>query len=112
MKYRKQLMGSLVAGVAAICIVMSFTSGKADDNVLSNEGYRLVFADEFNQPNGSQPDSKKWKRCLRNPSRWARWISDSKKVVFIKNGKLVCRAIPNNDLKADTARMLTGAIET
>ena len=112
MKYRKQLIGSLVAGVAAICIVMSFTSATADDNVLSNEGYQLVFADEFNQPNGSQPDRKKWKRCLRNPSRWARWISDSKKVVFIKNGKLVCRAIPNNDLKADTARMLTGAIET
>ncbi|MDY4731934.1 MAG: glycoside hydrolase family 16 protein [Prevotella sp.] len=112
MKYRKQLIGSLVAGVAAICIVMSFTSATADDNVLSNEGYQLVFADEFNQPNGSQPDSKKWKRCRRNPSRWARWISDSKKVVFVKNGKLVCRAIPNKDLKTDTAAMLTGAIET
>ena len=105
MKYRKQLMGSLVAGVAAICIVMSFTSGKADDNVLSNEGYRLVFADEFNQPNGSQPDSKKWKRCLRNPSRWARWISDSKDVVYIKNGRLVCRAIPNKNMKAEQAKM-------
>ena len=74
--------------------------------------YELVFCDEFNQPDGSQPDSTKWKRAERNVSIWARWISDSKDVVFIKNGALVCRAIPNHNLLADTAKMLTGAVET
>ena len=112
MIHRIQLTGSPVAYAISICLIAIFTSGETDDKILSNDGYELVFADEFNLPNGSQPDSTKWKRCRRNPSRWARWISDSKDVVYIKNGKLVCRAIPNEDLKADTARMLTGAIET
>ena len=112
MIHRIQLTGSLVAYAISICLIAIFTSGETDDKKLSNDGYELVFADEFNLPNGSQPDSTKWKRCVRNPSRWAKWISKSKKVVFIKNGKLVCRAIPNKDLKTDTAKMLTGAIET
>ena len=78
----------------------------------TNRKYELVFSDEFNLPNGSQPDSTNWVRSMRNPSRWARWISSSKDVVFIKNGKLVCRAIPNRHLETDTASMLTGAVET
>jgi hypothetical protein len=48
--------------------------------------WRLVFSDEFNQPNGSQPDPAKWNRAMRNPSIWARWNSNSDKVVFIKTG--------------------------
>lgn len=105
----------LVSGGLAMALLMaiwSFTYQGAQDGMTPDEGYELVFFDEFNLPNGSQPDSTKWKRCRRNPSRWARWISDSKDVVYIKNGKLVCRAIPNKDLKADTATMLTGAVET
>lgn len=74
--------------------------------------YKLVFRDEFNLPDGSQPDSTIWSRCQRYGSTWNRWISTSKDVVFIKNGKLVCRAIPNITEKNDTAKMLTGAIET
>ncbi|MGI6243581.1 MAG: glycoside hydrolase family 16 protein [Prevotella sp.] len=74
--------------------------------------YQLVFADEFNQRNGSQPDSTKWSRSPRNQAMWARWNSDSKRTVFIRNGKLVCRAIPNNEAFGDSARMLTGAIRS
>ena len=74
--------------------------------------YKLVFRDEFNLPDGSQPDSTIWSRCQRYGSLWNRWISTSKDVVFIKNGKLVCRAIPNITEKNDTAKMLTGAIWT
>ena len=74
--------------------------------------WRLVFSDEFNQPNGSQPDPAKWNRAMRNPSIWARWNSNSDKVVFIKNGSLVCRAIPNKVEPSDTAKMLTGGVNT
>lgn len=74
--------------------------------------WRLVFSDDFNKRNGNQPDSAKWSRCQRNPSIWARWISPSKDVVFIKNGHLVCRAVPNKNEPADSALMLTGAIES
>ena len=98
--------------MVCLATILSFTAITGNDNSLNDEGYKLVFSDEFNLPNGSQPDSTKWKRCRRNPSRWARWISDSKDVVYIKNGRLVCRAIPNKDLKTDTATMLTGAVET
>ena len=83
--------------------------GQASPDV---DGYTLVFSDDFNLPNGSQPDSLKWRRHNRNMSTWARWISPSPKVVTLKNGAWVCRAIPNHYEPQDTARMLTGAIST
>jgi len=77
-----------------------------------NEEWQLVFSDEFNQKNGSQPDPAKWNRHMRYKGTWSRWISDSPDVVYIKNGSLVCRAIPNKKELADTAKMLTGAVNT
>ena len=74
--------------------------------------WKLVFSDEFDKTDGSQPDSSIWQRCVRRKARWDRWISNSKSVVYIKDGKLVCRAIPNGEAKRDTAQMLTGAVDT
>ncbi|MBR6455438.1 MAG: glycoside hydrolase family 16 protein [Prevotella sp.] len=74
--------------------------------------YQLVFSDEFNQSNGSQPDSTKWGRSLRENNGWARWVSNSPKVVYIKNGRLICRGIPNKSEPTDTATMLTGSVDT
>lgn len=87
----------------------SFVTPRQSDASNKNE-YTLVFSDEFNLTNGSQPNSKYWSRAERNASDWAHWISDSKDVVYIKNGCLVCLAKPNRSEKSDTARMLTGAI--
>ena len=74
--------------------------------------YKLVFQDEFNQRNGSLPDSTKWRFRERANNICARWNSRSGKVAFIKNGKLCCRAIPNVSEQSDTAKMLTGSIDT
>ena len=74
--------------------------------------WKLVFRDEFRLKNGSQPDARHWSCPSRGWSTWNRWVSDSKRVAFIRNGKLVCRAIRNVEHPADTARMLTGAVET
>ena len=74
--------------------------------------WQLVFSDEFNRPDGSQPNSKKWSHAPRANNGWARWISNSAKVAFIKKGKLICRAIPNKSEESDSARMLTSAFET
>lgn len=74
--------------------------------------YELVFSDEFNQRNGSEPDTTIWSRKPRNQDCCNRWNSHSSKVVFIKNGSLVCRAVPNKYEPEDTARMLTGSIWT
>lgn len=77
-----------------------------------NEKWRLVFRDEFNQKDGSRPDTTKWVTSKRYATGWPRWVSNSRHVIFIKKGQLVCRALANNGLEADTARALTSAIET
>lgn len=74
--------------------------------------YELVFSDEFNLPNGSRPDPTKWSTSPRANTTWARWVSNSPKVAYIKKGNLVCKGIPNKSEPADTARMLTGSVET
>lgn len=71
--------------------------------------WRLVFHDEFNSSK-SQPSARYWKSCPREPYLWCRWIKTDSKTIFVKNGKLICRAIPNQTARLDTARMLTGAI--
>lgn len=84
----------------------------ASPTASGHDGYRLVFADEFDLPDGSQPDSTVWGRCKRYNHGWNRWISTSTEVVYIKKGKLVLKAIPNTIEPTDTAPMLTGAIES
>ena len=88
--------------VLASLMTLSFTEPLPKSIGLANDyEYKLVFFDDFNLPNGSQPDSVKWKRAKRTNSLWSRWISDNEEVVFIRNGKLVCRAIPNRKEKND-----------
>lgn len=105
------MMNKMLLFSAFLFVLMS-DSPRKTEVVLSDDDYELVFSDEFNLPNGSQPDSKIWSRKTRNPDQCNRWNSDSEKVVFIKNGHLVCRAIPNRSEPNDTARMLTGSIWT
>jgi beta-glucanase (GH16 family) len=93
-------------------VLLTLVSDTFLASVKAQENYVLVFADEFNQKNGSQPDAKFWSSSPRGRSLWNRWISDSKEVAFIKSGRLVCRAIRNTVNPADTALMLTGAVET
>ena len=77
------------------------------------EGCRtMVFNDEFNGEDGTQPDATKWRRSNRYGSTWNRFISNSEDVVFIQDGHLVCRAIPNPDQEADPVPMLTGSVES
>ena len=103
----------LVLVFVALLLALSFAEPASKVAQQADDGsYSLVFSDEFNLPDGSQPDNSKWSRSRRYWSTWNRWISNSKDVVYIKDGCLVCRAIPNRKEKADTAAMLTGAVET
>lgn len=103
----------IFVGILMLLTTLSFAEYHPQKHAAhADDKYVLAFSDEFNLPDGSQPDSTKWSRCKRYDSMWNRWISASKEVVFIKNGKLVCRAIPNINEKGDTAKMLTGAIES
>lgn len=74
--------------------------------------YTMTFNDEFDGADGSQPEGTKWRRSNRYGSTWNRFISNSEDVVFLRDGHLVCRAIPNPDQTDDPVPMLTGAIES
>lgn len=82
------------------------------DGELPEGCYTMVFNDEFNSENGTQPDEAKWRRSVRRSSTWNRYISNSEDVVFLQDGHLVCRAIPNPDQESDPVPMLTGSVES
>ena len=101
------LEGSLVDG--EMLITAEF---ETDPEGGVTQAYKLIFNDEFDQPDGSQPDPKKWRTSNRYGSTWNRWISDKPDVAYIRDGALVCRAIPNPDTSTDNVPMITGAKET
>lgn len=77
-----------------------------------NAQYKLVFSDEFNEPDGTLPNASKWVCSPRQNATWNRWIADDPRVAFQQGGQLVTRAIPNPDKTKDNADMLTGAIQS
>ena len=82
------------------------------DNESPEGCYAMVWNDEFDGEDGSQPDETKWRRSTRYGSTWNRFISNSEDVVFLQDGHLVCRAIPNPDQESDPVPMLTGSVES
>ena len=77
-----------------------------------NSEWCLVFSDEFNAENYSQPVADKWMRCQRYGATWNRWLSDSEEVIYLEDGDLVARAIPNPDKASDPVDMITGGIKS
>lgn len=104
------MKGKLLASL--LLLLLSADSVSRPDAHIDDEGYVLVFSDEFSLPDGSAPDTLIWSPCRRYGGQWSRWISDSPDVAFIRGGHLVCRAVPNVTVPEDTATMLTGAMET
>lgn len=74
--------------------------------------WTLVFSDEFDAEDNSQPVDSKWMRCQRYGATWNRWLSDSKEVIYLQGGDLVARAIPNPDQESDPVPMITGGIKS
>lgn len=81
-------------------------------SVTDDDGFELIFADEFDLPDGSRPDPSRWQSCPREGATWSRWISDTLAVAYIQDGSLVCRAILDLNKTTAPAAMLTGAVET
>ena len=98
-------------GIILMALLLTMVADTTRVNA-QTDNWQLVFSDEFNGKNGSQPDTTKWNQPQRGTATWSRWIKNTPKTVYIKNGALVCRAIPNRSEPTDTARMLTGAIDT
>lgn len=98
---------SIIKNGGAIIDVMMRVTHDNNDN-----GYELIFADEFDLSDNSRPNPEYWTSSVRRGSVWNRWISDSPDVTFIRDGHLVCRAIPNPDQSSDDVPMITGSVET
>lgn len=75
--------------------------------------YELVFSDEFEGDNNSQPDPKKWKTHPRYNSTWNRYISTRSDVAYLEDGKLILKAFKNDNKTAEDPRdYVSGAITT
>lgn len=103
-------LAKIIFSVAAVMLA-TVPAAATDSNGDADE-YVLVFSDEFDGPDGSQPSADKWVRCPRQSSTWNRWLSDSEEVIYIEDGQLVARAIPNPDQQADPVPMITGGIQS
>lgn len=80
-----------------------------------NAKYLPAFADEFDAPDGSQPNAKIWSRTVRRNPTWARFHSDSPLTVFVQNGELVCRAMATPDslkAKGEQKDFITGGVRS
>lgn len=80
--------------------------------VTDDAAYKLVFNDEFNAENGTRADESKWRCSQRLSSTWNRFVSDKIDVAYQADGKLVLKAIPNEDKTEDNVDMLSGAVES
>ena len=80
-----------------------------------NAKYIPGFVDEFDTPDGSQPNDKVWSRTVRRNPTWARFHSNSPLTVFVQNGELVCRAMATPDslkAKGEDKEFITGGVRT
>ncbi len=72
--------------------------------------WKLVWEDSFDRE--GYLDSTKWSKIGRNTADWGNFMSDDKDCFRIQDSKLVLRGIVNHRLDLDTARFLTGGVET
>ncbi len=88
----------------------------ADFKPTADADYELVWSDEFDAPDGTQPDASKWERCDRQSPTWKRFLSinDEEHVLtgFIEDGQFVARCIPNPFKGTDNVAMISGGIRT
>lgn len=82
----------------------------------SSATYELVFADEFNTADGTQPNDAYWTRCTRQSPTWKRFLSKNKQehelTGYIEDGKFVARCVPNPFKATDNVDMISGGIQT
>ena len=94
-------------GGVVIDVSLQVSKEGTDENA-----WQLVFADEFNQADGSLPDNEKWTCSTKGSSAWARYITDSPLVAFIEDGCLVTRCLPDPDRSEGSTDMISGAIQS
>lgn len=103
---------------AAVALLLAAAAPTTAPSAVAKPGWRLVWSDEFNQPDGAAPDPAKWKYevgYLRNAEKQY-YTRDRRENVRIEDGNLIIEArkepypIPDGDGK--TAEYTSGSIET
>lgn len=83
--------------------------------------YNLVFADEFDSEDKSQPNSQYWSRSTRENPTWKRFcaqtVAGQEKTGWIEDGKLVLKCVKNTfdnelDGNGNKQQMISGAVES
>ena len=87
---------------AAVMLLLSLAGCKSQD-------YQLMWVENFS---GHKLDTTKWEKINRYNGHWCRYHSKRDEVCYLKDGKLVLLGINNTIDPADTARYLTGAVQT
>jgi beta-glucanase (GH16 family) len=111
----------LTAGVIVLWPGLLFAGGNTTVSTtpanMMADGWHLVWSDEFNQPDGSAPDSAKWNFDIGGAG-WGNhemeYYTDRTNNARIENGKLVIEASAENfgGKKYTSARMLTQGKES
>jgi beta-glucanase (GH16 family) len=70
-------------------------------------GWKLVWQDEFDQP---QLDFTEWDLCKRGTSDWDDTMSDDPHLIELKDGLLRLHGLVNEDRKKDASAYLTGGV--
>ena len=77
-------MRKLYARIFVAALAFSPLGAAAQEtDIEAPEGYKLVFHDEFDLPDGSQPNPEIWSSSARRHSAWNRFIKDDPSVVYI-----------------------------
>lgn len=101
-KYNVALMrGNKKIGLSSEAVEVQFND--------SSSPYILEWADEFN---GDQLDLTKWYYPKRKTSDDGRYWTSDPRLNVVKDGTITLRAVVNDFLPSDTAKYLTGAIQS
>ena len=73
----------------------------------SPPGWKLVWQDEFEQP---ELDTTKWARCKRGTSDWDDTMSDDPRLIELKGGSLFLHGIVNDNRQKDPSEFITGGV--
>ncbi|MCM1116970.1 MAG: glycoside hydrolase family 16 protein [Pseudoflavonifractor sp.] len=85
----------------------------AEEQPYAAEGYRLIWNDEFNAPDGSHPSTELFETPTRYNAAWNRFISKQPDLMVMNGGNLQMYCRPNTDpTPEDDREMVSGAIQT
>lgn len=96
-----------------VVVTPVFADGEFVDPI-EKDGYRLVWNDEFNLPDGTSADMvNNWQTPSRMDATWRRFVTDRDDLREIHNGRVVLAAKINDGANPDiTSEWITGALES